>query len=373
MKIKCFEWILLKVCLFLLVPVFGQKEYVKTIIRSYPAEKGMTVKVSNSSGNINIFSKKHPEIKIEVRISVISSNENESNSFLDQIQVNFKQEKKFIFSNVVINQEKKFWWLNQAFSDQEYKVDYYIFLPQSTNIILEGNHGKITIDSLSGGSEITMRYGKIEIGKLKSPSKLFLVAGSGDFGQLDRAYASITNSNLKIGFVKKLDLESDKSDVVISKADTIKCNSKYCDFSIEKSSVFNFKGSFDKLLLGACNRFDGIFQSGKVFLKNLEGSGNFYLNKSTLEIDHVNTKFKSIFVEGESSIFSCKLQPNSNFSYKIRTQDANCFLPTELLKVYELKDNPNFKVEGNYPRKLENQSEFLVYLENGGLNLTWVR
>jgi hypothetical protein len=215
----------------------GAQEVSKEYHKEFKADKSTTLDISNRYGDVVITAWDKDQVVIDVRVTVSHPDKVKAEKFLGMIDVQFSEGTNLITAKTVIEDNFNFsgWG-----SNREFKINYSVRMPYSTNLTLANRYGNTDIDELRGWVNLDIKYGGIEVDKLtrvneKPYNKLVIAYSKGNIteaGWLD-LNARYT-STLTIGKSQALLIDSRYSKLRIGETSSIVSDSKYDTYNIEK-------------------------------------------------------------------------------------------------------------------------------------------
>jgi hypothetical protein len=277
-------------------------EKKKTYNKTYPLTGSQKVSIKNSFGTVQINSYKGSEVKVEVTVIAKASTDERAQDILDNISISdnggstVSFETKMGNNNNNNNRGRK----NES---QSMEVNYVVSMPEGNPLTVQNEFGKTVLGDRSGLTDITEKFGELEVGTLTNVDQVKVEFGSIKAEKLVGGKTSFSYSEVKInsfgGAVKtslefcsktKLGITNEVTDVNISNS--------YSD--IELSFPASFNGTF------AIHTSFGDFDNDSPFKIKEEGED---------DEDH-GPKFDNDYA-GVSGNGSCKVKIKSSFG-KIR-------------------------------------------------------
>ena len=300
------------ILLLLLVPFLVQaatNDFIhskqKNIKKAYFVNPTVTLAIDNSYGSIVVTTWDENKIELDIQIRVSGDNENWVNQKIDAITIDILALKGLVTAKTVFENSN----IKSPSKKNNFEINYILKIPKNGSIKLNNKYGNITTTDIEANAEIKCKYGKITIGKLQGTSEINIEYCSNssieyiNIGQITARYSSI-----KINEVVKLQLASDYTDIEILNSDSIAYKSDYGKIRISKIRNLDASGDYLTILLG-----------------EITGSLSMNTKYSSLNIQSINSKAKSIFITSSYTGISIGYQPNYYF-------DLNAVLKYATLK-----------------------------------------
>lgn len=219
--------IFLLLVIFSASALYGQNAE-KEIKKNYQVQKGFTLGIDNSYGEINIVNWDKSEVSVIVRVETEASSQSKAEELLDRVtiaidesrnEVNFSTE----FDNKTMNGKNKT------------RVIYNVKAPSFINVNLEQRYGNVYVQEITGVAKLEVKYGNLTAGALSSKNK-------DDWNMLDLAYGKAS-----VEFVTTLQTEVKYSDLSIQESQVLSIESAYSKMEFGKVGELNIDSKYDKL------------------------------------------------------------------------------------------------------------------------------
>lgn len=211
---KRFSQILLLVCCFLAVKT-AQAEHVityeeqKVIEKTFNVDPSHQLKVSNRYGKVNLQNWDNNQIKVKITIRTEESSRQRAKDALESVEIKQSADAQMINFETVINKRSESWWNNITnVSNSSLSIDYEVYLPRYTGIIIKNSYGEVVVPDRDGRVDLNVSYGQLKAGRLNSASNLLKVAYSGVKVQsINEGSVDIKYGSLQLGAAKELNLD----------------------------------------------------------------------------------------------------------------------------------------------------------------------
>lgn len=200
----------------------------KEINKSYTIQKGFTLGIDNSYGEINIVNWDNNEVSVVVRIETEAASQSKAEELLGRVTIDIDESKSEVsfkteFDNKTMTGKNKI------------KVIYNVKAPAYLNANLKQRYGNVYIQEIKGVAQLEVKYGNLTAGTLSSESK-------DEWNILDLAYG-----NASIEFVTGLQAEVKYSDISIQESYVLNIESAYSKMGFGKVGELEIESKYDKL------------------------------------------------------------------------------------------------------------------------------
>jgi hypothetical protein len=213
------------------------QEVSKEYHKEYSADKNTTLDLNNRYGDVVITAWDKNQVVIDVKITVSHPDKARAEKYLGMIEVQFSEGTNLISAKTVIEDNFNFsGWGN----NREFKINYSVRMPYSSNLTLVNKYGNTDIDELRGLVNLDIKYGAIEIDKLtrgnENPlNKLVIAYGKGTIAEAGWLDLNVRyTSTLSIPKSQALLIDSKYSKLRIGETSSIVSDAKYDTYNINK-------------------------------------------------------------------------------------------------------------------------------------------
>jgi len=256
---KIFKIIAPFTLLFLVQTAFGAEQFVKNKTLQFASKysEGMYVDLSNQYGDIEVTSSNTDSIKITVYIEVNAKKEENLQSTLDNIAVDFKSGLGFFTAQTRWKENVDFFTKSYyavktgvISSDDNLVVNYKIELPIKTelninnkfgNVYLENHEGRMSVSVFHGDfrakdlkhlKDLEVKFGKVKINKLENSQMNFTSVKFADIAQANSISLNSISSEIEIGTIETLVLDSKHDELDIQNCGELTGQSSLSDIKI---------------------------------------------------------------------------------------------------------------------------------------------
>jgi hypothetical protein len=249
--------ILLILIVFLLSFSIAAQEVSKEYHKEYKADMNTTLEISNRYGDVVITAWDKDQVVIDVKVTVSHSDKSRAEKYLGMIDVQFSEGTNTISARTVIEDNFNFsgWG-----SNREFKINYTVKMPYSTNLTLANRYGNTDIDELRGLVNLDIKYGGIEVNKLtrgkeKPINKLVMAYSKGNITEAGWLDVNLRYSKtVSIGKSQALLIDSRYSTLKIGETSSVVSDSKYDTYNIEKVNNLVLMSGYSTVNVGTLTK-----------------------------------------------------------------------------------------------------------------------
>ena len=136
--------------------------------------------INNRHGDIEVKSWAKNSLQIDYQITVWAEEAEAAKEIASDIEVQIEPDKdasgRATRASITTNYPKA--WRLWRDSGPRARVDYWLVVPQQTNLELGNRHGDVSVDGLSGATTIGNRHGDVSLGAIESDLNLDVQHGS---------------------------------------------------------------------------------------------------------------------------------------------------------------------------------------------------
>lgn len=268
-------------------------EKSKTINKTFDLEDADLVSVRNSFGQVHVTTWKESTVAVEVEISVESRYDNRLEDLLDDITVDFKEQRDGVYmrTNADVNTRK----------NEDYEINYTIKLPSSNRLEVKNTHGDIYLEGRTGEVDIDLSYGDLKAGKLTKGGELKLA-----FGKID--IQSFGTGRIELKHVNFFSLDQ---------AQYIEVDQQYSEIEIGSVDKIDMRSRHGEAEFGRVGKMDVNLQFTDFVIESLETSLDMRAqHASDFSIDNVSENFEFIDIEGNYGSYNIDLEKDLKANFK---------------------------------------------------------
>jgi len=144
---------------------------IKNINRTYPVYNTTKLKITNKYGIVHLVPWEKDSVKFEISISVTSDDNSKIGDLLDDIWIDFKNDRYLVTATTEIGKKRKnifadFKKIAESLlaSESQIRIDYLIYMPVYSDIELNNKYGDVYLETLESELKLTMSNGDLKAG-----------------------------------------------------------------------------------------------------------------------------------------------------------------------------------------------------------------
>ncbi|MDG1296971.1 MAG: hypothetical protein P8P48_07525 [Saprospiraceae bacterium] len=346
--------------------VFGasiKQVYTKNIKKEFTINPEGLCKISNKYGLIELRTWDKDKVKIDVLISINAGSESSANKTMESIFIQFENTSDFVSASTEIKEKISSWGSNKNLS-----IDYLIYLPKELDLELINKYGDVKIPKHNGNIDLNVKHCDVSINELKG--KLQLNLGYGNFvaKSLGEVVASVSYSDVSMGRLKSLELNSKYSEFALPIVHSLELNSKYDELKIGAIKELDVEAKYTDFEIGTCDRIWAEAEYSEIDINYLKNSAKLNMRYGDASISSLEKGFGLIKLSGKYTDFSLKVAEGCNYQVKAVGDYAGIDYPNELKVTYEVEKSSFHEVEG-YIGIQGSRSTIQAVLDYGGLEI----
>lgn len=320
----------------------------KVFSRSFPANANDKLGISNKYGSIIIKTWDKKEVKVDVDMKAYSKSGEDAQRLLDEVGIEAgKSGDQITFKTIFSSNDGsygsgtrkgKFW-------RREVKINYVVYLPETTPLTVKNQYGGVTIGDFSGALYAKVQYGSFSADNLASANNYVDVQyGSAKIGNMNKGVIKQQyGAGLVLGTIGTLDLDAQYTGVAINtiKGDAVinqqygkglsigsvrnlELDAQYTNVNVTAiNGNATIKQQYNNLTIGSVNKLK--LNSGYVTVKvgTLKGDGDFNLGYNKLTIDNVLSGCKNLRIIGDYTGISLGFDSSYSAEFEVQTNYGN--------------------------------------------------
>lgn len=362
---------------FLLVGLMGvlplsaqRQEFTKTIKKEFDLSPEGLTNISNRYGKVIVKSWDKNRTKIDVKITVRASSEDNAKKVFDRIRIDFTNTSDMVSAQTTIDAEKGTGW-NWTFtsnSKNDYTIDYDVTIPAAGRLDLSNKYGDAFLSSIGGKSRLDIKYGNVQLEEIKEHLSLLLGYGNGTVVKAKDITVSGSYCQLRVSEAKDVDVTSKYSKISITRAGDVKSNSQYDSYKVEEVRDFKNTGKYDNLGITFAENLSVQSKYAEVAVQKVSNSVDLDLHYGSATIDKVAKGFSEVRLLGNYADFKVKVEEGANYQVEAVADYAGIRYPAALQVTYE-KDKGTYHEVNGYIGQKGARSVIKAKLDYGGLKV----
>ena len=312
----------------------------RSLGKKFPATRETTLEVQNKYGKIQAVTWDKDSVAIEVEILLTESSASKLRKLKEDVSIDFTStsdyitaKSKFKIESGRIASELKSVSTTISGSNKHVEINYTVYIPEYIDVVLTNKFGDIYVDDLKGEVNIDLSNGALKASRLEGNTNIALSFASGMIKSLGSSTMKLAYSDLALGDVGQLDLESKSSKL---NADSV--------------NVLNIKSRRDKLYFQRVEYFYGNSNFTEVWVYDFLRESDLHMKYGKLTIEHVIPDFSKIYIESDYTDITLLFDPLSRFSFDILHHEKSVLrLPEKLTGAQESFDGEeHYRTTGAY-------------------------
>lgn len=282
------------------ISLSGQ-EVTKEFHKEFQAGANTTLEISNKYGDVNIQSWDKDQVVIDVKVTVELPDRERAEKFLSYIDVQFSENNNTISAETII--DEKFSFTGWGSSSKRFSIDYTVKMPAEAALTLSNRYGNTDIDELHGLTDLDIRYGNLNAGKLtrgnvKPLSELNISYGKGTIEETGWMNLTLRYcSGMNINKSQALLLDSKYSKLTLGETSSVVGECKYDNLRIESINNLVLENGYTETNIGE-------------LVKKLDYTGSY----GSFSVERIPQNFESINVDTRYMGVNLGIDEAANYS-----------------------------------------------------------
>jgi len=305
------------------IPISAQSDSEsRNFIKTFHVGKETSLEVSNKYGSIHITPWNRDSACIRAEIKAYASNRDKLRKMFDGINININEASYLIraqtdFTTNINTLFESFKGMTSKLIsyDSRVEINYFISIPDYLNLKIENKYGDVYMEDNTGTFAISVSNGSFKansLGKESSITMAFCDATINSIvsGKIDASFSEVT-----IGEIEDLSINSISSKYEIKKAGSIRSDSRRDKFFID--NIESLQGN-------------SYFSDYKI--SNLKRKLDLSTKYGNVNADFIENGFESININSGYSDISLRFDQSSSYNLDIRRVNAFLVLPDKNAK-----------------------------------------
>ena len=323
-----------------------RKEYNKEINRTFDTSADGEVNIYNKYGTVDIKSWDQNRVKIEVKIIVYASNQDEADNTFDRIDVNFSNRSDYVSAETVIQTYERAWYkfFWKSSGTPEYKIHYTVHMPKTNGLKLETKYCDATMDYLSAGATLHMKYGDFDSDGFGGDVTMYLSYGKGTINTLNNLDGELSYGRLVVANAHDVDLDSKYSKIKIQKAGDLIISSRYDTYILGDIRQLSIEGRYSDYTANQVDDiiFDGRYSDLRIDL--LINNGDIESRYGNIIITNLEDGFGLVELYGQYTDFKIGAKMSKAFCVDAESQYGGITIPEVLTKTLNVQEGSAQKI-----------------------------
>ncbi len=338
----------LPLIIILIVFTSWKVEYqaVRDVHKTFSVSEGVTVKVNNKHGDIDVRVWNKNEVSFDIAIIANSSDEDAAEKFVEDTEIRFKQNGNLVSAetDAAKMKENKYWWNKWKNKNQSFEINYTISIPENSKVDFTNKYGDIILPDYDGDVEIELSYGNIEAGELKGNVDLQMKYSDASIDATGNANFNLSYSDIKVNSCDNVDILSIYSEITIVTAADIKSKTKYGEYRLGDIGNLTNDGGYDEFSIKKARKIDIDAKYTDVSVDALEVGFDLKTHYGEIEIENISSAFSGGAID--SKYTDIDLGFLGDYSIDMTGQYTDIDLPSNLTTSQMTKDGKEKRVKG---------------------------
>ena len=311
-----------------------QKQFKKTIEKSFPISKKGEVAIINKYGNIDMHTWDKSEVQFKVTIKVTATSQSVAEDVFEKISVSFEDGPDRVLAQTEIETKSDYWWNWGRNIKSDFEINYQVYMPISCKVDFANRYGNLDMMDLENDARLDIRYGNFTMGDLDGDLALILAYGNGYSGTVEDVDAEIQYSKIRMESVKNMNAETKYSEMVIKQAEKLLLESKYDQYDLGKIGELVNEGKYDNFKIESCSDLTMESKYTDVKIGSLSKALTAELSYGGIRVDELRKGFDNIAIE--SAYTGVELHPVPGTPYTLDVDSR--YVDLDLPDTPEMKD-----------------------------------
>lgn len=346
-----------------------KQEYTKSVKKDFGISANGTVTLSNRYGKMDIKTWDKNRVKIDVRITVSASSEQEAQEVFERISVDFSNGGDFVNAETQIASKNSSWWGGWNDNNKtDFNIDYDVYMPPTATLDLSNKYGDVYVAELARNADITVKYGNFRLEGIGENLKINLGYGNGTVVKSARTEANISYSKFRLQDGGDMDLSTKYSKIGIDKAGDIRVNSAYDTYDIGRVRDYHSTGKYDNVSIGTADNITAVSKYTDYSVGMVKNSADFDLTYGGARLEKVARGFTEMRLSGRYADYKLHVEDGASYHLNANANYAGIRYPSPMQVTYEKDQGTSHTVEG-YINTKGARSIIKANLSYGGLKV----
>ncbi|MCB0641670.1 MAG: hypothetical protein KDC44_08520 [Phaeodactylibacter sp.] len=347
-------------------PAATKREFTETIKKEFPILDDGTTALYNKYGKIEVKTWEKSRVKVDILVSVSASSESAAQRVFDRIDFDFSDSDDYVKVQTLIESGRS--WMNWSDEENEFRIDYEVYLPASVELDIQNKYGDVFIAPMDDDAKLMVKYGNFRLEGLNGDLDLDLGYGNGTIVTCKDVDAVLSYCNLEVENARDLELETKYSKIIIDKAEDIRAISKYNSYEIGSAQEFRSQGKYDNVQV---KRIENLITSSRYSdftVQHVHNIADFDLQYGAVILEEIARGFSEVRLVGRYTDYKIHVENGASFQLEASADYAGILYPKNLQVTYEEEKGTYHEVEGHIGTE-NARSVIKARLDYGGLDM----
>ena len=295
----------------------------KKFSKTFKVSSADKLNIENQFGKVEVQTWNRNEISVEVNIITRASTDAKAQEILDKINIQATQGSNLV-SVVTVREPMHI----QTASGKSFEVNYLVKMPKANPVAISNKFGDVVLPDLDGPSEVSVKYGSINAGRLNNKHNRVSLEYGKDLSTVD--YMRGGNLNVKYSSFK------------LTAAEALMTTTAYSSIAIDNIDALAVESRYDRAFkVGNVNQLTGRGSYTTFTVTNLKESAGMEMKYcSKFEIANIASGFKKIDVNGGYTTINLNFADKTAFNFDVNTSYGNLKVDQDLVD-YSFKEVRN--------------------------------
>ncbi|QHL88777.1 hypothetical protein GU926_15620 [Nibribacter ruber] len=295
----------------------------KKFSKTFKVSSADKLAIENQFGKVDVQTWSRNEISVEVNITTRASTDGKAQEILDKINIQATEGANQV-SVVTVREPMHI----QTASGKSFEVNYLIKMPKSNPVSISNKFGDVVLPDLDGTSEVSVKYGNINAGRLNSKNNRVSLEYGKELSTVE--YMRGGNLNVKYSAFK------------LGSSESLMTTTAYSSIAIDNIDALAVESRYDRAFkVGNVNQLSGRGAYTTFTITNLKESAGMDMKYcSKFEITNIASGFKKIDVTGGYTTISLNFADKTAFNFDVNTSYGNLKVDQDLVD-YSFKEVRN--------------------------------
>lgn len=288
----------------------GTFEDSKFIRKGVSASDDFELEIKNKHGRIDVMTWDKDSVVLEISISVSSNKLERVTTILEQVDVLFSEHDDYLAASTEWGGGANELRVDviKLFDEQTIKVDYKVWMPESTELELENKFGDISMENCTGKLKIDLAHGDFKAHQIKRAKSIKVQYGDINIKELKEGNIITKFGDVTIDKAEELDLDIVSGDAELDEVDELTLKVTSADVEIEEVNTLNFSSYL-----------------GDIEVEKLNKTITGHLKFGSLDVEEVMTGFQGITLSGNNTDISIDFNAQIAFTYNVQMEKGKAF------------------------------------------------
>ena len=328
------------------VPQPDDHEYSKIIKKEISFSPYGQVSLSNKYGKIEVTPWNKNRVKVAATILVRAGAEYYAERIFERIKIQFSHRGDVFSIATDILPPKQEWWLWGGEVQDDYTINYKVYMPATAAIKINNRHGDIEVRGIHGKANLFVQHGNINIIDLGDEASIYIEDGHAFVGKVGILKADIRHARVRLEEARQLEIDSRFSRLRLESAEEVISNSRYDTYTLQKVGRFINEGRYDDIEIEFAEEIDVTSKLSDLFIEEVSKSLLLDIDSSNVQAAQIGEHFRHVDLSGKFTDFSIGTSDIRQYQLDAIANYAGIRYPHNLSVEYERDLGTKHEVKG---------------------------